>query len=55
MNRKGYTVLGWAVWQVGSRLAKRRITANRLKIGVAGATGATVLGLITAKSVAGDD
>ena len=37
MSSKGYTVLGWAVWQVVSRVAKRKIAQNRVKLGAAGA------------------
>ena len=28
MNSKGYTVLGWIVWQIGSRVAKRKMVAE---------------------------
>ena len=37
MTRNGYTVLGWIVWQLGSRLAKRQMAENRVKLGAAGA------------------
>jgi hypothetical protein len=40
-NRRGYTILGWLVWQVGSRIAKRKagqkMAQNRVKFGLAGA------------------
>ena len=32
---KGYTVLGWLVWQIGSRVAKRKMAENRIKLGAA--------------------
>jgi hypothetical protein len=56
MGSKGYTVLGWAVWQVASRVAKRKMRANKVKLGAA----ATVLlvligGLAIAKAAAGGD
>ena len=35
MSSKGYTVLGWIVWQIGSRVAKRKIGQNRVKLGAA--------------------
>ena len=35
MNSKGYTVLGWLVWQIGARVAKRKIAHNRAKFGAA--------------------
>lgn len=33
MGHRGYTVLGWAVWQIGSRVAKRKMAENRTKLG----------------------
>ena len=36
MRSSGYTVLGWIVWQLGSRLAKRKMAQNRVKLGAAG-------------------
>jgi hypothetical protein len=39
MSTRGYTVLGWAVWQVATRVAKRKMRQNRVKLGAA----ATVL------------
>ena len=48
MSTKGYTVLGWAVWQIGSRFAKRKIAQNRAKIGAAGVILLVVLGRIAA-------
>lgn len=44
MNSKSYTVLGWIVWQAGSRIAKRRMTQNRGKLGAAGIVLLVVLG-----------
>ena len=35
MSTKGYTVLGWLVWQVGSRVARRKMAQNRAKLGAA--------------------
>lgn len=37
MTSKGYTALGWVVWQIGSRVAKRKLAQNRVKLGAAGA------------------
>ena len=37
MSSRGYTVLGWIVWQIASRVAKRKIAQNRVKIGAAAA------------------
>jgi hypothetical protein len=56
MNSKAYTVLGWLVWQIGSRVAKRKIAQNKAKIG-AGAAIALVLvgGVVAAKAASGDE
>ncbi|HEX8052124.1 MAG TPA: hypothetical protein VF517_03965 [Thermoleophilaceae bacterium] len=51
MNSKGYTVLGWVVWQVVSRVAKRKVRQNRTKVGAAAAVLLVlVLGLAAARS-----
>ena len=56
MNRTGYTVLGWAVWQVASRVAKRKVAQNRAKLGAAGAVAAlAVVGGIVAARLGGSD
>ena len=44
MTTRGYTVLGWLAWQVISRIAKRKIAQNKVKIGAA----ATVFAVIAA-------
>jgi hypothetical protein len=56
MSSRGYTVLGWAVWQVATRVAKRKMRQNKVKLGAA----ATVLlvligGLAIAKAATGTD
>jgi hypothetical protein len=50
MNSRSYTVLGWIVWQVGSRVAKRKMTQNRAKLGAAGALLVLAAGLLAAKN-----
>ncbi|HEX8648664.1 MAG TPA: hypothetical protein VF715_17345 [Thermoleophilaceae bacterium] len=51
MSSKGYTVLGWVVWQIASRVAKRKIAQNRAKVGAAAAVAlVVVLGLAAARS-----
>jgi hypothetical protein len=56
MSTKGYTVLGWLVWQIGSRVAKRKITRNRVKIGAAGVIALVLAGgVVAAKAASGDD
>ena len=48
MTTQGYTVLGWIVWQIGSRLAKKEIAQNRVKIGAAGVVLLVLLGGVAA-------
>ena len=48
MRSSGYTVLGWIVWQLGSRVAKRKMAQNRVKLGAAGVVLLVVLGGILA-------
>ena len=56
MTTKSYTVLGWAVWQIASRVAKRKIQQNRVKIGAAGVVALVlVAGLAAAKSGSDDE
>ena len=55
MSSKGYTVLGWVVWQIASRVAKRKIAQNRVKIGAAGVVALVLVGgVVAARSGAGD-
>lgn len=47
----GYTVLGWLVWQVATRVARRRIARNRVKLGAAGVVaGVLVAGVVAARA-----
>jgi hypothetical protein len=56
MNSKGYTVLGWVVWQIGSRVAKRKIARNKAKIGAAGAVALVAAGgVVAAKAASADE
>lgn len=55
MSSKGYTVLGWVVWQVASRVAKRKIAQNRVKIGAAGVVLLVLVGgVVAARAGSGD-
>jgi hypothetical protein len=42
MGSSGYTALGWAVWQIGKRVVKRKLAQNRTKL-IAAAVVALVL------------
>ena len=48
MNSKSYSILGWVVWQIGSRVAKRKMVQNRTKIGAAGVIALVLVGGILA-------
>ena len=48
MGHKGYTVLGWAVWQVASRVARRKMAQNRAKLGAIGVIALVLLGGVIA-------
>jgi hypothetical protein len=55
MTTKGYTVLGWLAWQVISRVAKRKIAQNKVKIGAAATVAAVVAaGLLAVRASSGD-
>jgi hypothetical protein len=55
MTSRGYTVLGWAVWQIASRVAKRKIAQNRVKIGAAGVVLLVLIGGVVAAKSGSDD
>ena len=55
MSRKGYTVLGWVVWQIASRVAKKKIAENRVKIGAAGVVALVLIGGVVAAKAGSDD
>lgn len=48
MNNKGYTVLGWAVWQIGSRVAKKKMAENRVKLGAVAVIALVLIGGVLA-------
>ena len=52
MTNSGYTLLGWIVWQIARRVAKRKLAENRLKLG-AGVAVALALGAGIAAARAG--
>jgi hypothetical protein len=56
MSTKGYTLLGWTVWQIGSRIVKRKIAQNRVKLGAVGVVLLVLAGgVAAAKAGASDD
>jgi hypothetical protein len=54
MTSKAYTFLGWIVWQLGSRLAKRKIAENRVKLGAAGVVALVLVGGVLAAKAGSD-
>ncbi|HKF79460.1 MAG TPA: hypothetical protein VKB17_01390 [Thermoleophilaceae bacterium] len=55
MTTRGYTVLGWITWQIGTRVAKRKMAKNRVKLGAAGVVLLVLLGgIIAARSGGGE-
>lgn len=42
MSSKGYTLLGWIVWKLGSRATRRKLSQNRSKLLAAGVVAAVV-------------
>jgi hypothetical protein len=55
MSTKGYTVIGWVVWQIGSRVAKKKIAQNRVKLGAAGVVVLVLLGGVAAAKAGSSD
>jgi hypothetical protein len=56
MTTRGYTVLGWIVWQIGSRVAKRKMAQNRVKLGAAGVVALVLIGgILAARASSGED
>lgn len=55
MNSKSYSVLGWIVWQIGSRVARKKMAQNRVKLGAAGIVALVLVGGVIAARASGDD
>ena len=55
MTTRSYTLLGWIVWQIASRVAKRKIAQNRVKLGAAGLVALVLVGGVFAARAAGSD
>ena len=55
MNSKSYSVLGWIVWQLGSRLVKMKMAQNRVKLGAAGIVALVLVGGVLAARAGDDD
>ncbi len=55
MKSPGYSILGWIVWQIGTRVAKRKVTQNRSKLGAVGLVGLVLIGGLAAARDSGPD
>jgi hypothetical protein len=56
MNSKGYSILGWVVWQIGKRVAAKKMAQNRVKLGAAGLVALVLIGgVFAAKAGLSDD
>jgi len=56
MTSKSYTVLGWVVWQIGSRVAKKKMAQKRVTLGAVGVVAAVLVGgVIAARAGGGSD
>jgi hypothetical protein len=55
MTTRGYTVLGWLAWQIITRVAKRKIEQNKVKLGAAATVFAVIAAGIVAARAASDD
>ena len=55
MTTRGYTVLGWLAWQVISRVARRKIEHNKVKLGAAATVVAVIAaGILAARASSGE-
>ena len=55
MTMRGYTFLGWVVWQLGSRVAKNKLNKSRSKLGAVAIIAAVLVGgILAAKATDAD-
>lgn len=52
---RGYTVLGWLAWQVITRVARKKMAQNKVKLGAAATVFAVIAaGILAARASSGD-
>ena len=52
---RGYTLLGWLAWQMITRVAKRKLSDKKVKIGAAATVFAVLAaGVLAARASSGD-
>ena len=44
MTSKGYTLIGWLVWQIIKLTASKKLAQNRVKVGAAGLVALVLVG-----------
>jgi len=49
-----YKILGWIVWQIASRVARRKMARNRMKLGAAGVVAVVLVGGVIAAKASGE-
>jgi hypothetical protein len=55
MTTRSYTVLGWLAWQIISRVAKRKLAQNKVKLGAAATVFAVIAaGILAARASSGE-
>ena len=52
---RGYTVLGWVVWQVARRVIKKKVAENQVKLGAAAVVLLVLVGGVAAAKAAASD
>ena len=53
---RGYTVLGWLAWQVITRVARKKMAQNKVKLGAAATVFAVIAaGILAAKASSGNE
>ena len=52
---RGYTILGWIVWQIGKRVAVKKMAQNRVKLGAAATVLLVLIGGVIAAKAGTDD
>ena len=53
MSKAGYTALGWIVWQIASRVARRKVARKRVRLAAAGVVALGLVGGAIAARAAG--
>ena len=55
MTTRGYTLLGWIVWQIGWGVAKPKMAQNRVKLGAVGVIVLVLVGgILAARAASGE-